>query len=117
MNELTAAQRDYLNWIKLTMPEFYADQVQPYLSEASLGSIGATESGGTFSNILNSITNALPSLANTYAQYRAQEDALEQRTLEMQRAYPITTAGSLSQYMPYLLIGAAALGVLFFATR
>ena len=119
MNDFTPDQVAYLKWVRDNYPLFYADNVQPYLSHNGLGNIGAPnqflENAGLagFEDILTSITDALPKLGQTYADYATGQAALQQKTMQI----AATTRSSTSNYLPYILGGVALLGIAFIATR
>lgn len=108
MNNLTPAQVDYLNWIKRNMPLFYADVVQPYLGNAALGSIGADDTN-VFSQILDSVTNALPSLSTAYSQYVGAQAMLENQTAQQQLQLMQQTRTGSTNWMPWILAGGIGL--------
>jgi type II secretory pathway component PulF len=120
MNNFTAAQRNYLAWVKANLPEFYADVVQPHLSNASLGRIGRSylgddSSGSTFSDILSSISDALPSLAATYATVAGTQAALQTRTNQI--ATTTTASQNTTKMIEILALGGAALLGIVLLTR
>lgn len=105
MNQFTAEQIDYLTWLKNTNPVLYSVAVQPLLSQAGFGTIGALQlgdTGGLFSSILDSVTNAY----QTYATTKSQADLIRAQTAQAART---TSAGSFASGTTLLLLGAAAL--------
>lgn len=116
MNNFTAEQLDYLNWIKRNIPLLYADRVQPFLSNAGLGALAddVTDSGGLFSSILDSITTALPALATTYATVAGTQAALNQKTAQLTAS---TKASSTNTMLYVALGGVALLGVFLLARK
>jgi len=114
MNNFTPEQISYLKWIRDTMPRFYADVVQPHLANNGLGSIGSVAGLSGFEDILTSITDALPKLGQTYADYATAQAALNQKT---QQVIATTRANSAVNYLPWILGAGAGLALLLFATR
>lgn len=115
MNELNQDQLDYINFVKTNYPVFFADRIQPILSNAGLGAIGADDTN-VFSQILSSVSSALPSFTQAYTQYAATQAALEQQT---QRAATNFRLSSGSSGIPMWLIlgGVGLVGVALFASR
>jgi hypothetical protein len=73
----TVARAVYLNWLRTNFPDLYNDAVGANAaSSAGVGGFFDTI-GTTFSNVVSSVTNALPNLANTYAQYKSSESLIK----------------------------------------
>jgi hypothetical protein len=111
MNDFTPEQTAYLNWIRANLPQFYADVVQPQLSNNGLGNIG-TYGLGDFDDVLNSITAALPSLTTAYGVYAGTQIALQQKTQQI-----ATTTARSTNYLPWVIGGGALLLVAALAMR
>lgn len=81
-NDTVRNRAQYLAWLRTNFPDLYADimaGVADNVREASLS--GFFDSVGTaFSSVLNNVTKALPSLAQTYSQYEAQKKLLQVNT-------------------------------------
>jgi len=118
--ELTADQQAYLAYLQAEWPELYDQFAAPQLTAVGLGATETATSGNFFSNILNSITGAIPSLSAAYAQVR---DAQAQAQIaELQRQTQIAQAqgggfGGMSTGTLLMLGGAALLGVIFLTRK
>ena len=115
--ELTANQQAYLAYLQDQWPELFEQYVQPQLTAAGLG---ATESSGNFfSNILSSITGAIPSLSAAYAQ--VQDARAQAQIAELQRQTQIAQAQGLGVggigTGTLLMLGGAALLAVYFIGR
>lgn len=68
----------FLAWLRTNFPDLYADATK----SAGLGGFFDSLTSA-FNNVVTNVSNALPNLANTYAQYRQQEQLIR---LNSQRA-------------------------------
>lgn len=69
-NVATRNRAAYLAWLRTNFPDLWNEATSPQMG-------GFFDSIGTvFNNVVNNVTQALPNLANTYAQYRAQEQLI-----------------------------------------
>lgn len=74
----------FLVWLRSNFPDLYRKAMN---EDGGLG--GLFDSiGTTFNNLVNNVTNALPSLANTYAQYRNQEQLIQANAQRAQQGLP-----------------------------
>lgn len=70
VNVATRNRAAYLAWLRTNYPHLY-NEAMPTQMGGFFDSIG-----NAFNNVVNNVTQALPNLANTYAQYRAQEQLI-----------------------------------------
>jgi len=117
--ELNANQQAYLAYLQDQWPELYERFVQPQLTAVGLGATDGS-SGNFFTNILNSITGAIPSLSSAYAQ--VQDARAQAEIAELQRQTQIAQmqggAGMGLSMGTIAMLGAAALiGVVFLARK
>lgn len=74
----------FLVWLRSNFPDLYRKA-----ANEDNGLSGLFDSiGTTFNNLVNNVTNALPSLANTYAQYRNQEQLIQANAQRAQQGLP-----------------------------
>jgi hypothetical protein len=110
----TPAQQAYIAYLQDQWPDLYENFVRPQLTAEGLGATDTAGSGNIFSNILNTITSAIPQLSSAYAQVRdAQAQA---RIAELQRQTQIAAAqgggfGGLSTSTLLMLAAAGLVGV------
>lgn len=81
MDELTQAENRalYLAWLRSNYPALYEVAVGVPLA-------GIFDSiSNAFSNVVKSVSDALPNLAQTYAQYRTQEQLIKENTRRAQQ--------------------------------
>lgn len=75
----------YLQWIRTTFPELYSRAVG---IDAS-GMSGIFDSiGSAFNNFVQNVSTALPSLANSYAQIKTQQQLIEANSQRAQQGLP-----------------------------
>lgn len=67
----TVNRAKFLAWLRSNYPHLWNQVVPSRQIGGFLDSLGST-----FNNIVTNVTQALPNLANTYAQYRAQEQLI-----------------------------------------
>lgn len=74
----------YLVWLRTNFPDLYAQAMQE-----GGGLNGIFDSiGSAFNNLVKNVTDSLPSLANTYAQYRNQEQLIKANSQRAQQGLP-----------------------------
>lgn len=82
--EITQARAQYLAWLRSKFPTLYETAIMRTVQPPTNGLSGLFDSIGTvFGNVVKSVTNALPQLANTYSEYRQAESLIK---LNSQRA-------------------------------
>lgn len=67
----TVNRAKFLAWLRANYPDLYNEAMPRAQMGGFLDSIGSV-----FNNVVTNVTQALPNLANTYAQYRAQEQLI-----------------------------------------
>lgn len=78
------ARAQYLAWLREKFPTLYETAIMRTVQPPTNGLSGLLDSIGTvFGNVVNSVTTALPQLANTYSEYRQAESLIK---LNSQRA-------------------------------
>jgi hypothetical protein len=66
----------YIAWLRENFPDLYAESI-PSTTIPGQGMSGILDSiGSTFNSVLTNVTNSLPQLANTYAQYKSSKDMI-----------------------------------------
>lgn len=121
-NQATVNRAKYIAWLRTNYPDLYNEAMPQQNVGGFLDSIGSV-----FNNVVNNVTQALPNLANTYAQYRAQEQLIRMNSerakqglapLSYQNGQLVDSGGqpytsgdlsiaqTASQWGPYLIGGA-----------
>ncbi len=102
---LTPVQENYLTWLRANYPEIYNQYVAPKL-ERQLGDDSSnTDDQSTFASIIDSITSAIPSLAQAYTANKAA--SIAQQTAVAKASLPKSGFSSISTTT--LLIGGGVL--------
>lgn len=88
MNEtqlsVTQARAQYLAWLRNNFPLLYEHAIANVNAPPAEGLSGFLDTlGSAFSNVVSSVTTALPNLAKTYSEYRQAESLIK---LNSQRA-------------------------------
>lgn len=128
----TVNRAKYIAWLRTNYPDLY-DAAMPQQMGGFLDSIG-----NVFNNVVNNVTQALPNLASTYANYRAQEQLIRMNSERAKQGLaPLTyqngqlvdasgqpyTSGDLSiaqtaaKWGPMLALGGIGLLLVLFLTR
>lgn len=117
MNAFKPYQTRYLNEIKTKYPILYADRIQPILAQKGLGSIGmgddsSDDSDGIFSQILDSVSSVVPSLATAYSAYAKSQSSIAASTAQAQSTLISAQSGT-----TWMLFGGAALVAVLLLSR
>lgn len=109
---LTSAQQNYLIWLRANYPEIYNQYVAPRL-ERQLGDT-ANDDQSTFASIIDSITSAIPSIAQAYTATKAAQ--ISQQTAIAKATIPKSGFASIST-ITWLIGGGILLGGLLLLRR
>jgi hypothetical protein len=82
-NQATVNRAKYLAWLRTNYPDLYNEAMPQQGVSGFLDSIGSV-----FNNVVNNVTQALPQLANTYSQYRAQEQLIRMNSDRAKQGLP-----------------------------
>lgn len=81
---VTKARAQYLAWLRSNFPTLYEHAIANVSAPSAPGLSGFLDTlTSGFSNVVNSVTSALPDLARTYSEYRQAESLIK---LNSQRA-------------------------------
>lgn len=85
MDNATENRALYLAWLRRQFPDLYRQAV----TINAQGMQGIFDSiSDTFNNVVKSVSDALPQLASTYAQYRQQEQLIKENTRRAEQGLP-----------------------------
>lgn len=75
----------YLTWLRTNFPELYSRA----MGVDAVGLSGIFDSiGSAFNNLVKNVTDSLPSLANSYAQIKTQQQLIEANSQRAQQGLP-----------------------------
>lgn len=86
---------NFLAWLRANFPDLYTEAV----TEAeTMGGIFDNLTSA-FNNVVTNVTNALPNLANTYAQYKAQSQLIKANAQRAQQGLPPLVQNAQGQWV------------------
>lgn len=77
----------YLAWLRQAHPKLYMQAISPQSMRAGLSGFWDSV-GATFNSVVSNVSNALPNLANTYAQYQQSRDLIEMNNQRARQGLP-----------------------------
>jgi len=110
---LTATQQNYLIWLRANYPDIYNQYAAPQLN-FQLGDDTTGDDQSTFASIIDSITSAIPSIAQAYTATKAA--SIAQQTAIAKATLPKTGLAAIST-TTWLIGGGILLGGLLLLRR